>query len=512
MTERLSTGSAIRFDGISKSFGDIEVLHDVTFDVQGGSIHALLGENGAGKSTLMKVLGGYHAPTRGRVVLDSTPVIFRSSRDAEAQGIVLIHQEFNLAEDLTVAQNIYLGHELGGALLDDAAMRRGALDVLARLEVRLDPGTRVRDLAVPMKQLVEIARALSRDARVLIMDEPTAALTPHETATLFALMRRLREDGVTILYISHKLDEVKAVTNRVTVLRDGEVVATADTAALSTTQMANLMVGRELEAMFPPRNAPGREELLGVDGLDVPGWSRDVSFTLSRGEILGFAGLVGAGRTESIEGLIGLRPHRVRGVRVRGRAVRLRSPADAARAGVVYLSEDRKGKGLHVNLGLRPNLTLMTLEHYARPLLDTRAEDTALTRAAQTFGIRTGRLDVPASSLSGGNQQKLALAKILEVHPEVVILDEPTRGVDVGAKQEIYALVGDLARQGKGVVVISSELPELLGLCHRLLVMHEGHVVGDLDAAGLTEQDVIQYATGLRGRTNGAGRGEHVPA
>ncbi|GHF36653.1 ribose transport system ATP-binding protein [Deinococcus metalli] len=498
--------AAVRFEGISKAFGDVEVLHDVTFDVQPGSIHALLGENGAGKSTLMKVLAGYHAPSRGTVVLDGEPVTLRGGRDAEARGIVLIHQEFNLAEDLTVAQNIYLGHELGGALLDDAAMRRGAREALARLEVTLDPDVRVRDLAVPMKQLVEIARALSRRARVLIMDEPTAALTPHETATLFDLMRRLREGGVTILYISHKLDEVKAVTDRVTVLRDGRVVMSADTADLSTAQMANSMVGRELEAMYPPRMEPLAEELLHVEGLDVPGWAHDVTFTLRRGEVLGLAGLVGAGRTESIEGLLGLRPHHVRSVRVRGRPVRLRSPADGVQAGMVYLSEDRKGKGLHVDLALRPNLTLMTLEHYARPLLDTRAEDGALKRAVQTFGIRAGRLDVPAGSLSGGNQQKLALAKILEVQPEVIILDEPTRGVDVGAKRDIYALVGDLARQGKGIIVISSELPELLGLCHRLLVMHEGRVVGDLDSGGLSEQDVIQYATGLRRRE------AHVPA
>ena len=495
MTEHAPAGVAVRFEGISKTFGEIEVLHDVTFGVAGGTIHALLGENGAGKSTLMKVLGGYHAPTHGTVVLDGEPMAFRSSRDAEAQGVVLIHQEFNLAEDLTVAQNIYLGHELGGALLDDAAMRRGALDVLGRLEVNLDPDTRVRHLAVPMKQLVEIARALSRRARVLIMDEPTAALTPHETDTLFALMRRLRDTGVTILYISHKLDEVKLVTDRVTVLRDGQVVSTSDTADLSTAQMANAMVGRDLEDMYPARQPPGAEELLRVEGLDVPGWAQDVSFTLRRGEILGFAGLVGAGRTESIEGLLGLRPHRVRNVLVRGRSVHLRSPADAARAGVVYLSEDRKGKGLHVDFQLRPNLTLMTLEHYARPLLDTRAEEGALRRAAQTFGIRTGRLDVPASSLSGGNQQKLALAKILEVQPEVVILDEPTRGVDVGAKQEIYSLLESFAAKGGAVLVCSSEAPEILRLSSRIVVFKKGRAVADLDALGLSQSALLQEAS-----------------
>ncbi|GBF04039.1 ABC transporter [Deinococcus aerius] len=497
---------AVAFRGVSKSFGPVEVLHDVTFSVAPGEIHALLGENGAGKSTLMKILGGYHPPARGEVRLGGEPVHFAGSRDAEARGIVLIHQEFNLAEDLTVAQNIYLGHEPGGWLLNDAAMVRGAREALGRLGVRLDPRTRVRDLTVPQKQLVEIARALSRQARVLIMDEPTAALTPHETETLFGLMRRLRQEGVTIVYISHKLDEVKAISDRVTVLRDGRYVTTAPTSDLTQGQMANLMVGRELEAMFPPKGQPGTEELLSVEGLDVPGWAQGVSFTVHRGEVLGFAGLVGAGRTESFEGLLGLRPHHVASVRVKGRPVRIRNPGDAARAGVVYLSEDRKGKGLHVDFHLRPNLTLMTLDHYARPLLDIRAEREALRRAAGEYHIRAGRLDVPASSLSGGNQQKLALAKILEVSPDVIILDEPTRGVDVGAKREIYHLIGRLAEGGKGVIVISSELPELLGVCQRLLVMREGRVVGDLSAEHLTEQEVIQYATGLKvdevGRTD----------
>ncbi|GMA15299.1 sugar ABC transporter ATP-binding protein (plasmid) [Deinococcus metallilatus] len=489
---------AVAFQGISKTFGPVEVLHDVTFSVAPGEVHALLGENGAGKSTLMKILGGYLAPTRGEVRLSGQPAHFRDSRDAEARGIVLIHQEFNLAEDLTVAQNIFLGHERGGLLLNDAAMGRGAREALARLGVTLDPRLRVRDLTVPQKQLVEIARALSRQARVLILDEPTATLTLQETERLFRLMRHLREEGVTMLYISHKLDEVKAIADRVTVLRDGRYVTTAPAGDLTQQQMANLMVGRELEAMFPPRGQAGPEELLRVEGLDVPGWAQGVSFTLRRGEVLGFAGLVGAGRTETFEGLLGLRPHRIARLEVRGRAARFRGPGDAARAGVVYLSEDRKGKGLHVNLHLRPNLTLMTLGRYAHPLLDVQAERAALRRAAQDYGIRAGRLDVPASALSGGNQQKLALAKILEVNPDVIILDEPTRGVDVGAKREIYHLIQQLAAQGKGVIVISSELPELLGLCQRLLVMHGGRVVGELGEGRMSEHEVIQYATGLK--------------
>lgn len=499
----------IVFGGISKRFGPVEVLRDVSFGVRRGEVHALLGENGAGKSTLVKILGGYHTPSAGRVVLEGQPVQFTTSRDAERHGIVLIHQEFNLAEDLTVAQNIYLGHEPGGVLIDDRAMEAGARAALERLNVTLDPRRRVRDLSVPQKQLVEIAKALSRDARVLIMDEPTAALTLRETDTLLGLIRRLRDSGVTVLYISHKLDEVERVADRVTVLRDGAYVTSHETRELTQAQMANLMVGRELEDMFPERQPPGSEELLRVEGLTVPGWSRDLSFTLQRGEVLGLAGLVGSGRTESFEGLFGLRPHTISQVRLRGRPLRIRNARDAARAGLVYLSEDRKGKGLLVDFALTPNLTLMTLEHYARPLLDVGAERRRMGEAAREYHIRAGRLDVTASALSGGNQQKLALAKILEASPDVIVLDEPTRGVDVGAKREIYHLVHTLAAAGKGVIVVSSELPELLGLCHRLLVMHAGRLVGELTGEDMTEHEVIQYATGLK---TGPARSEHVHA
>ncbi|AWN24439.1 ABC transporter ATP-binding protein [Deinococcus irradiatisoli] len=489
---------AAEFRNITKVFGPVEVLHGVSFGIPAGEVQALIGENGAGKSTLMKILGGYQPPTSGELLVGGQPVRFHSSRDAEAQGVVLIHQEFNLADDLTVAQNIFLGRELGGALLDDAAMNRAAEAALARLGVSLDPRLRVRGLSVPQKQLVEIAKALSRDARILIMDEPTAALTVRETEVLFDLIRKLRSEGVTILYISHKLEEVKALADTVTVLRDGAVVSTDPASALTPHEMANRMVGRELEDMFPDKGQAGAEELLHVEHLSVPGWAQDITFTLRAGEVLGFAGLVGAGRTELFEGLLGLRPHSVGQVRLSGKAVRLRSPGDAARAGLVYLSEDRKGKGLLVDFQLRPNLTLMTLEHYAHPLLDPRAEQQALKKAVGDYGIRSGRLDVAASALSGGNQQKLALARILEVNPQVIVLDEPTRGVDVGAKREIYLLIQRLAQSGKGVIVVSSELSELLGLCQRLLIVREGRLVGELGAGEMNEQEVIQYATGLK--------------
>jgi ribose transport system ATP-binding protein len=492
---------AVEFRNVTKEFGPVLVLHGVGFALQPGRVYGLLGENGAGKSTLMKILAGYESPTTGEVVVDgAVRAPGGGSRAAEAQGIVLIHQEFNLADDLTIAQNVFLGHEIKkGFFLDDLAMREKTRAALAQVGLPLDPDTRVKKLIVAEKQLVEIARALARNARLLIMDEPTATLTPGETERLFALMAELKAAGVTIIYISHKLDEVERTTDEVVVMRDGLLVAREPTASVTRRQMANLMVGRELADLFPAKlTAPAGEPILQVRGLTVPGWAQDVDFEVRRGEILGFAGLVGAGRTELFEGLLGLRPRSAGTVELAGNAVQLKSPRDAARHGLTYLSEDRKGKGLHVHFGLRPNLTLMALERYANPWLNPAAEQAALRDAVQEFGIRTGSLDVRASSLSGGNQQKLALAKVLHPGPSVVVLDEPTRGVDVGAKREIYHLVQRLAAQGLAVIVISSELMELIGLCHRVAVMRAGRLQTTLQEPHLTEEELIVHATGTR--------------
>ncbi len=497
------TGLAVDFDAIEKAFGPVQVLHGVSFSLAPGRVYGLLGENGAGKSTLMKILAGYERPSGGGLRIDGTPHQFASSRDAEALGIVLIHQEFNLAEDLSVAQNIFLGHEKkkAGFLLDDAAMEREAAAALAQVGLTIDPRTKVRRLIVAEKQLVEIAKAIARRARLLIMDEPTATLTPGETERLFKLIGQLRAEGVTIVYISHKLDEVERVTDEVIVMRDGRFVMRSPTVDITRHEMANRMVGRALTDLYPPRDVVVRDAApaMKVHDFNVPGWAQGASFEVRPGEILGFAGLVGAGRTELFEGLMGLRPASGR-VEMLGRPVPggkgWRSPRDAAKHGFSYLSEDRKGKGLHVHFGLRQNLTLMALERYATPWLKPDAERAALAEAVKDYGIRTGNLDARASSLSGGNQQKLALAKVLQPQPRVVVLDEPTRGVDIGAKRDIYFLIQRLAREGLAVIVVSSELMELIGLCHRVAVMRAGRLVTTLDADHLTEEQLIAHATG----------------
>ena len=492
---------AVRIElvGIDKSFGPVQVLHSVSLVLEPGRVYGLLGENGAGKSTLMKILAGYEAPTAGELRVNGRPVQLDGPRAAEAEGIVLIHQEFNLAEDLTIAQNIFLGHEKRrGLWLADAEMRAVARAVMDDVGLKADPDTRVRELIVAERQLVEIAKALSRKARVLVMDEPTATLTSSETQRLFGLMARLQADGVTIVYISHKLDEVERVTQEVVVMRDGRLVAQRATHALTRAQMANLMVGRELADLYPPRNEvlAGAPVLLSVRNLSVPGWAHDVSFDVHAGEVLGFAGLVGAGRTELFEGLLGLRPRTVEAIQIAGRPSAPRSPRQAADAGLTYLSEDRKGRGLHVRMGLRENLTLMALDRHANPWLEPASETAALAAAVKEFGIRTGSLEVPASALSGGNQQKLALARVLHPQPRVVVLDEPTRGVDIGAKRDIYQLIRRLTDEGKAVVVISSELMELIGICHRVAVMRAGRLQVTLSAGQLNEEELIAHATG----------------
>lgn len=491
--------------GVSKDFGTVRVLFDVNLDFKRGEVHALIGENGAGKSTLVKILSGYYSPSAGGLRVDGEDVKIRGSRMGEDIGIVLIHQEFNLASHLTVEENIFLGRELRkGPFLDKSAMRRHSRSVLRELGMDIDPDSRLFSLSISQVQMVEIGKALERNvtraARVLIMDEPTGVLTPTEAEVLFALIRRLKSQGVTVIYISHKLDEVKTISDRITVLRDGRLITTRDASELSEEEMANLMVGRQMEEMFPEKISPPEdsEVALRVRDLTIPKWADKVSFDLRAGEILGFAGLIGAGRTEVMEGLMGLRKTVAGSVRLFDEDVTGRRPWDMVERGVVYLSEDRKGKGIITSMPLRPNVTLLALRKYCHPFIDVRREKAALLRAIEQFDVRANQLNAKVGTLSGGNQQKLALAKIMDVEPRIVILDEPTRGIDVGTKRQIYAFIAELAKQGIPCIFISSELPEVLGLCHRVVVMRSGRVTGIVSGADINENEIMKYAAGIK--------------
>lgn len=483
--------------GVDKSFGPVQVLHGVDFELRPGEIHALIGENGAGKSTTMKIIAGYYDATAGETLWQGKPISFQSSDDAEALGIVMIHQEFNLAEHLGVDQNVFLGRELKrGWRLDHKAMRARTSELLERLECNVDPSAQVSQISVPSKQMVEIAKALSRDLRVLIMDEPTAVLTERDCEILFRQIERLRDEGVAILYTSHKLSEVKRVCDRVTVLRDGAMVRSEMVTDISEDEMAAAMVGRELSDLYPAKAVPQDEVMLEVEGLSVPGLIEDASLTLRRGEVLGIGGLVGSGRTELAEAIAGLRP-RTGQVRLMGEELPAGEVRTAMERGLVYLTEDRKNAGLLLDKGARENLTLALLDRFGKVLIDRKAEEAALDRAIEEFAIRIPERGMPVGNLSGGNQQKLLLAKTLLSEPQVILIDEPTRGIDIGTKQQIYGLISRLAAEGHAIIVISSEMPELIGIVSRALVMHDGRVVGALEGDDVNEGSIVRLAMGL---------------
>ncbi len=497
----MSTPPALALDGVSRSFGPVQVLFDVDFDLRAGEVHALIGENGAGKSTMMKILGGYLDPTAGRVLLDGAPVRFADQRAAEAAGVVMIHQEFNLAEQLSVEQNVFLGRERKrGLLLDHKRMRAETRALLDRLDCKVSVTARVSDISVPDKQMVEIARALGQNARVLIMDEPSAVLTNREAHVLFEQIERLRDAGTAILYTSHKLDEIGRIADRVTVLRDGHVVRHAAAGEMDEDAMAAAMVGREVTDLFPPKRpaATDAPTVLEVRGVSVPGLVEQASFELRRGEILGFAGLVGAGRTELMEALVGLRA-RTGEVRVKGAALAPDSVRKARRAGLVYLTEDRKAHGLLLTKSLRENLTLLALDRFSNVIIDRRAEDAALDDAIREFDIRAPGRDIAVGNLSGGNQQKLLVAKTMLAEPDIVIIDEPTRGIDIGTKQQMYGFINRLAEAGRSVIVISSEMAEVIGLASRVVVMRAGRIAGELEGDEVGEDAIVRLAMGLTG-------------
>ncbi|HET7095563.1 MAG TPA: sugar ABC transporter ATP-binding protein, partial [Thermomicrobiales bacterium] len=494
-----TTPPTLRLAGIGKSFPGVRALEDVSLSVRPGEVHALIGENGAGKSTLMKILYGIHQPDAGTIEIDGEPVAIHSPPDAQRLGISMVQQEISLVPALDVARNIYLGREpsLGAGLIDWPRLYRDARALLARLHVRLDVRMPARRLSTAQKQMVEIARALSWKPRLLILDEPTSSLTQAEIGELFRILRALKADGVSILYISHRLDELGEIADRVSVLRDGRHIATRDAVATRIPELIRMMVGRDIDQQFPKAALEPGPEVLRVEGLTRHGAFEDVSFSVRAGEIVGMAGLVGAGRSETARVIFGADRRDAGQIFVDGRPAAIDSPADAIAAGVALLPEDRKLQGLVLVLPVRQNMSLATLGRFSRlGVIRQRAREALARRFVHDLRIRTPSTGFRARNLSGGNQQKVVLAKWLASEPKVLIFDEPTRGIDVGAKVEVYGLMNQLAQRGAGILLISSELPEVLGMSDRVLVMREGRLAADLPRAAATPERVIALASG----------------
>lgn len=508
-TQQVPAGApALEMRGVSKSFPGVRALSDVSFTAYAGEVHALMGENGAGKSTLMKILAGAYSADAGEIVVDGKVVRISGPIEARRVGISLIYQELNLAHNLTVAENIHMGSEPAkGILVDRATMRRNSKEILNSLGARFSPDALVSSLSIAEGQLVEIARALHFKPRVLVMDEPTAALSERETERLFEIVQRLRADGIAIIYISHRMAEVYKLADRVTVLRDGEYIGTLDRQEISAERVVQMMVGRQLQDFYEharseTRGAPVLEVRDLTDGAKIAG----ASLTVHAGEILGLAGLVGAGRTELARLIFGADPAKGGSILLNGQPLTIRSPVDAINAGIGYVPENRKEQGLFLELSARENIAMNTLHKSASSgvLNDKRIVKVARD-AVQNFRIRVANLASKAIGLSGGNQQKLLVARWVAINPKVMILDEPTRGVDIGAKAEIYRIMGEVAQRGVAIIMISSELPEIVGMSDRVLVMREGKIVGELEPRKhnatmqdqITQENIMRYATGI---------------
>nr|WP_246813129.1 sugar ABC transporter ATP-binding protein [Rhizobium changzhiense] len=489
---RAAVTELVKLKSISKSFGGIHALKSVDFDVRPGEVHALLGENGAGKSTLMRVLGGEMLPSHGEVVIDGKPVVFRDPRDARALGIVVIHQELALAPDLTVAENIFLG-ELPG-VISHASLRKRAKELIDRLGFKIDPGRIAGTLAVAHQQVVEIAKALSQDIKIIVFDEPTAVLAAQDAMKLHEIIRGLRDRGVGIVYISHRLDEVFDIADRMTVMKDGQTVGTVATSDVKIDDIIRMMVGRPISAMFPERGKRViGQEMLKVEHLNAGRMVRDVSFSVRAGEIVGLGGLIGSGRTEVARVIFGADPLESGTITLKGKVLKPRSPKDAVEAGIGLVPEDRKQQGVILDKPIRVNSTMAKMSSVVNAFgfLKRSKERADVTALGKSLRLKASSVDAPVSSLSGGNQQKVVLAKWFHADGDVIILDEPTRGVDVGAKSEIYALVNKLAEDGKAVLVISSEHQELFGLCDRVLAMGQGQIRGELTPETYSEENLL---------------------
>ncbi|GKV65953.1 ribose import ATP-binding protein RbsA [Sporosarcina sp. NCCP-2331] len=490
----------ITMSGISKSFNGNKVLDDVQFDVKKGEIHALMGENGAGKSTLMKILTGIYTRDSGDIWVKGEKVEFKNAKEAEEAGIAVIHQELNILPDLTVAENFYLGKERTfgkSGILKTKEMNRQAEEILSKLGLHVDGRTVTRELSVGKQQIIEIAKAVSSNAEVIIMDEPTAALTDREIETLFATVRSLQAEGVSFVYISHRMEEIFAMCDRITILRDGQYVGVKKIKETTFEEIVQMMVGRELGERFPKRAQVIGEVKMKVEGLSRDGFFENVSFEVRKGEILGIAGLMGAGRTEVIESIFGYKKLTAGQVFIDGKSVVISNPLKAKKLGIGYVTEDRKSEGLILDFSVRDNMSLTNFDRISKSAIIQRGKENALyDTMSKRLRVRTSGPEQSVKSLSGGNQQKVVIAKWLGIEPDILFLDEPTRGVDVGAKKEIYSIINELAERGVAIVMISSELPEVIGMADRVLVMHEGQLMADLPKEDMTQERIMHFATG----------------
>ncbi|MFL6166133.1 MAG: sugar ABC transporter ATP-binding protein [Ornithinibacter sp.] len=490
--------ATLELRAVSKAFGSVVALRSGTLRVRPGSIHALVGENGAGKSTLIKIAAGVHRRDGGEMLLGGEPVDFGSTAESKAAGIAVIYQEPTLFPDLSVTENIFMGRQLLGAgrRIDRQAMYTEAERLFTGLGVDLDPRRPALGLSIADQQIIEIAKAISLDARVLIMDEPTAALSGVEVERLFTVARRLRDEGRALVFISHRFDEVFALCDTVTVMRDGDYIDTVSIADTTVDAMVALMVGREVSDLFPKTPSTPGETVLEVEGLTSPGVFHDVSFTVRAGEIVGLAGLVGAGRSEIVRAVFGVDGYDEGSVKLGGRPLRRRDPADSIRAGLAFIPEDRRQQGLVTEASVAHNIAGVIRTRLAKAGLITQAAENAAARAwAARLEVKTAALDMLASTMSGGNQQKVVIAKWLATEPKLLIIDEPTRGIDVGTKAEVHRLLSELASQGLAVLMISSELPEVLGMADRVLVVCEGRLTADIPREEATPEAVMRAAT-----------------
>ncbi|MDQ3285876.1 MAG: sugar ABC transporter ATP-binding protein [Actinomycetota bacterium] len=490
----------VRLRGVSKEFPGVKAVDGVDLEILPGEVHALAGENGAGKSTLMKILSQVERPTEGEVEISGEKVAFHGPGYAQSLGVSMVYQEFALAPHLSVAENLFLGREPAHVgFINRRSEKEKAGELLGRVGLEIDPNRLVSGLTVAEQQRLEIAKALAIEAKVIILDEPTATLAEREIESLFEVIQELASRGIAILYISHRLDEIFRIADRVTVMRDGQVVETRPASELTEEKLVNLMVGREVGNLYPKPEAEIGEVLLRVEGISREGVLKDCSFEVRSGEILGFAGLVGAGRTELARAVFGADPVDSGRVELEGREIQVKSPQAAIAAGIGYLTEDRKGAGLALQLGIDHNITLANVPVAMAGFLDLGAEQRVARDRSEQLNIQTPTIKRKVQVLSGGNQQKVVVAKWLETHARALFFDEPSRGIDVGAKAEMFGLIGDLAKEGRGIVLISSYLPELLNMCDRILVMRDGKVAGVLNREEFSEERITALATGVEG-------------